>query len=510
MKSFPRYLSMVIGFLSLSQEILWVKLISFVHYTLPQSFSFVLVLYLLGIALGAKTGKDICAKGGNLYRVAFGVLLIAGVLDALLPLSIALPFTWDISKSFGEVMLFLLALQQAVAIILTSMLKGIIFPIAHHLGTVETRGRVGSSVSKVYFFNIIGSMLGPIVTGFYLLDLLDLQSCFFLTSAMTFVVAGACGVKSGTRISFVLPPAGALISVVLIMSWLLPDMLIRRIVGESKVKHVIQNRHGIIHTYDGGAGGDYIYGGGVYDGRFNTSLIINSNGINRAYMLATFHPQPTRTLMVGLSGASWTKVISGIDGVQYMDIVEINPGYLELIKQTPSVSSILADPRIHIHIDDVRRWLKLHPDAYYDLIVMNTTWHWKNFSSNLLSREFLMLVKNHLNPGGAMFYNSTGSSDVLKTAAVVFNHAYLYENFVIASDKDIRAGIESLRNRVYMIHLDGRLALTESSEADRQAVKHMFAVPLVTLEEAQAKIRRPLEVITDQNMITEFKYGQNF
>ena len=45
-----------VGFLSLSQEILFVRLVGFAFESTPDSFAFVLVCFLLGIALGAHAG----------------------------------------------------------------------------------------------------------------------------------------------------------------------------------------------------------------------------------------------------------------------------------------------------------------------------------------------------------------------------------------------------------------------------------------------------------------------
>ena len=58
---------------------------------------------------------------------------------------------------------------------LTALIKSIMFPIAHHLGSQQSGARIGRSVSKVYFGNIIGSTLGPIVTGYLLLDQLTMD-----------------------------------------------------------------------------------------------------------------------------------------------------------------------------------------------------------------------------------------------------------------------------------------------------------------------------------------------
>ena len=46
-------LAFVSGLLSLGMEIVWTRLVSFTHHTVPQSFAYVLFCYLLGIALGA-------------------------------------------------------------------------------------------------------------------------------------------------------------------------------------------------------------------------------------------------------------------------------------------------------------------------------------------------------------------------------------------------------------------------------------------------------------------------
>ena len=44
------------GFLSLAQEIIWMRLISFAGMTVPQTFSYTLALFLMGIAFGASLG----------------------------------------------------------------------------------------------------------------------------------------------------------------------------------------------------------------------------------------------------------------------------------------------------------------------------------------------------------------------------------------------------------------------------------------------------------------------
>ena len=69
------------GFLSLSQEIIWMRLISFLGMSVPQTFSYTLALFLVGIAIGAHIGKKICQKNKEIKISNLGnIFLISAVL----------------------------------------------------------------------------------------------------------------------------------------------------------------------------------------------------------------------------------------------------------------------------------------------------------------------------------------------------------------------------------------------------------------------------------------------
>jgi spermidine synthase len=114
-------------------------------------------------------------------------------------------------------------------------------------------------------------------------------------------------------------------------------------------------------------------------------------------------------------------------------VVEINPGYLKLIPLYPVVSGLLANPRVKIVIDDGRRWLRNHRGQGFDVVIMNTTFHWRSFASNVLSVEFLRLAGSVLNTGGIVMFNATGSSEVHRTAALAFPNAMRFANLMVGS-----------------------------------------------------------------------------
>ena len=244
----------------------------------------------------------------------------------------------------------------------------------------------------------------------------------------------------------------------------------------------------------------------MYDGRTNLSLIKNTNGLDRPLLLAALQPKPKRVLMVGLSIGSWLALTNGFPGVEHIDVVEINSGYLQTAQAYPVQARALQDPRVNIVIDDARRWLKLHPQETYDLVIMNTTWHWRANSSFLLSQEYLQLIQKHMKQGAVMAFNATGSPDAFYTATQVFEHAYRYGNFVYAADFDFRERKDSVSaQEIYaQVSIEGKPLFASGGDP---LIKKYLHTKFIDIKLVEKLTERPLELITDKNAITEFKYG---
>ena len=493
-----------IGFLSMSEEILWIRVISFVKNGVPQAFAFVLAFFLVGVASGAMAGRYFCSSDSK-RTFAHGVWLI--LLASLTTLGLPMFIVWSRSmESFADILL-------AMAILISAALKSTLFPIAHHLGSEISSQHAGHTISRVYFLNIAGSTLGPLLTGFVLLD-------YFSTQAM-FQFLGISGLLLAVVLAINNMVARVLVAIVVILTGVrLVDPAAHEMIialaetGDAgEIAKVVENRHGILHTVDDSSADDVVYGGNVYDGRTNIDLRINSNRIDRVYLLAALHPAPKRVLVIGLSTGAWTRVLATFPTVEQIDIVEINPGYLRLIQHYDHLSPILTDSRVRVHIDDGRRWLRHHSREKFDLIVMNVTLHWRAYSTHLLSDEFMHIAYAHLSTGGILAFNATGSPDALFTAANVFSHAYRWGSFVYAAEHDFRNQLHvypSTDERVYSLRWLQQPVLERSKATDRAAVDLMLNQPFIPLAKVSEEMERPLEIITDENMITEYKYGRGF
>jgi predicted membrane-bound spermidine synthase len=498
MFSFAWWLSLTVGFLSLSEEIVWVRVLGFAYQGQASAFAFVLTCYLIGIACGAAYGKRLCGRTNDLYGAAAMILAAASLDDVLTPFVIGHMISLDSGL-----------LVPAMAIVLTAGIKSVLFPIVHHLGSQAQGPRVGRSVSRIYFGNILGATLGPLVTGFVALDHLSVDECFAVSAGMCVLASMACVLKSTRRVLVKRALAAGGVTAIIAILTIRPGAgSLARIAAEGPDAMIFfsANRHGIVHTAKA-LRGETVFGGNVYDGLASVDPDRNGNRLDRVYILGLLMPAPKHVLFVGLAGGAWLRALLGFPGVESVDVVEINPAYLDLIRQRPDVSGLLGDPKVHIHIDDGRRWLTRHPGLKFDAIVQNTTFYWRANAGNLLSREYLSLCKDHLNPGGVTLLNTTGSLDVAATTQAVFPYVYRYVNFVYASDHPLTVSLDKLWD---IRRPDGGLFSSADGIARNGVVARLTSARLEPVDELLARHGAAAEIITDDNLISEYKHGLRF
>ena len=493
-----KWLSFTIGLLSLGSETLWIRTFSFHSESMAKSLPFILGVYLLGIAFGAARGSRFCRDGGDLVAI-LGLALLTGAGAIFLGPAIIV----------ASAELFAAArILHAVPAFVAAYAFAICFPICHHLGTVVRTGTTGKSMSRVYAANIAGSVISPLFVNFFLLQFATTQLAFALLGLATCLIALAvlfAAAKSALKSAGI---AATVVAIASVTASAGPNNWLIGAFRNYSVAGIAETRQGIVVSYRQEHGGDVIFGGNVYDGRTNLDPRVNSNKINRVLVLAALRPEPRRVLEIGLSIGTWNYLITGFPGVEAIDAVEINPGYVELMKDYPEQRRALADPRVNLTIGDGRKFLRSRPRTAYDLVVMNTTWHWRAYVSLLLSREFLTLVRARMAPGAVLAYNATGSPDALATAGAVFPHAYLYDNFVIAADFDWRTRLDApgAVGELRRVRPEGKPLFSDSDEALMR--RFLSRENTTTVEQAAVKAGRSLEIITDRNLITEYKYGR--
>jgi predicted membrane-bound spermidine synthase len=419
------------GFLALGFEIAWFRIFAIATFDRAPAFALLLSTYLAGIAAGSFLSETLCRrKRFNPVTVAGSAMLVAAAISVYLP-----PLMANLSWHNIPV------LMSAPAFFLAACFLGSVLPLLCQ-SSVSADNSAGKSVSLIYLSNIIGSTLGSLVVGFVLMN-------YFGTQAISMQLAAATALTGLIVILFrgghFQAPPKAMWALVMVSAIAIAiagptygNLYGKMIFGPRAaevgyMKHVVENRNGIIAV----TADDAVFGGGVYDGHFNIDPANDKNFVIRAYVLSLFHPHPKRAFMLGLASGSWAQVVANNPEVESLDIVEINPGYLPLIAKYPEVSSLLHNPKVHIYIDDGRRWLVAHPETKYDVMVANTSYHWRDHSSQVLSTEFLQIVKQHLLPGGIYYYNATESPDVFVTGLHEYSYGLRVITFLMVSDSPI-------------------------------------------------------------------------
>ncbi|MEO5571597.1 MAG: fused MFS/spermidine synthase [Bacteroidia bacterium] len=501
-------LSVMTGYISLSQEILWFRVVSYTTGGMPSVFAYVLGTFLFGVAFSSYAVKRVCEKG-KIHPVTLIALML--FLSSIV-YYISIPFTgFVISHS---IILGMFSIFGAVGLI--SFLIGGIFPLLCHFGITKNKS-VGIYLSWIYFANIIGATAGPLLTGFVLMNYFTLEKNVQIICILTLILAAVVSISSPASIriksAMVISVALTVAMLFLIQPYAFADILEKlqykqQFFKKAPFKYSVQNRNGIVtvgqgteHTYHN----DIVYGGGYYDGKFNLDPVSNSNRIRRAYMISALHRNPEEVLVIGLASGSWTRVVGDYPMVKKIAIIEINPGYLKIIPSYPHIASILNDPRSTVYIDDGRRWLSRNPDKKFDFIMINNTFHWRDGSTNLLSVEFLKMCRNHLKDGGVIYFNSTGCEDILFTAAQVFSHVTNVGSFVAASDVPFDQTEDEKRANLLKFHRDGAPVFSTDS-ANVHVLVNLVRRDLKDKAD-QLRSRTDLISVSDDNMATEYKTG---
>ena len=503
------------GFVALAYEILWYHIYSFASGGTAACFANLLAFYLFGIAYGSLAVRDASLQKlrndlPRTLRAASLIVVLGTIASFLVGPAVAFsvsgghfPYNWT---------------YPFIAI--AAALLGAAFPLLSHAAIGPTE-QAGKKLSYLYLSNIIGSALGSFMIGFVVLDHWSTRKTSLLLLGLGFFISIILAFLAGPLRSQLFVGSSLAVCVVLAVSshTLFTAMYERLLLKNSyqsgtKFTNLVENRSGIIAVDRT----ETVYGGGIYDGQFNVAPFPGTNGIFRAYAIAALHPHPRHVLIIGLASGSWAQVLASHPEVQDVTIVEINPGYGQLIRQRPIVSSLLWNPRVQIVIDDGRRWLVSHPDRKFDFILMNTTYNWRANTTNLLSVEFLQFLRRHMNLGGVAYYNTTSSAEVQLTGATVFPYALRVSNFLAVSDSPIVFDRELCKRILMVYKIDGRPVFDLSKAEDRDRLQEIISLPLansenrergldLSIEDRSSLLSRlnGLQLITDDNMGTEWK-----
>ncbi len=485
----------------------WHRAFTFASGGAASTTPLVLAAYLLGIAEGAWLARWLCERymRPKLLR-ALGILTIAaGVFGFLvIPALVRVVFiaVWGWGLPF---------------VALTAAAIGAIAPIVSHLA-IAPDDRAGSRVSYVIAASLVGSMLGWVLAAIVFLDVagIDAIARFLgLTGLVIGTVIAINAVRGRERIVWAAGIAALAFGLGLSEHRLYFKLYERLLFKEhyfgDTFTRVVENRQGVVVVTPQ----HHVIADGIYEGDARVDLDDQGNRLARALGIAALHPAPRRVLMLGLGSGAWTQVIAGLPSIEDITVVDANPGYRQLLSSSRDVAPLLNNSHVHFVDADPRRWLALHGDDRFDVVIANEATSWRAHSATVFSTEFMRLVRDHLAAGGLFYFNTTGALDAYRTAFDVFPYGLRFANVAAVSLSPVNFDLTRWQRALsaYRLNRAAPFATTSPVGVQRLAAflamaedrKGWYGSPMLESRAAMRARLHDATPITDDNMGGEWR-----
>jgi spermidine synthase len=386
--------------------------------------------------------------------------------------------------------------------------------------SIKPDQRAGSSLSWFFSATLAGAAVASLLTGLVLtqdMPTITIARCIALVGVIAALAMTIPTLRGRDRRVWSL----ALTSVALLFvaaSPILHSAIYERMLYKARYRGerffgLVENRHGVVgvlpdrHVVDNGIDA----GSAAIDVDDRESLLI------RAFAIPAMAAAPHHVLMIGLGTGSWAKIVASLPTVDDLTIVDDNPEHVDVVSRSDDVAPILQDSRVHIVIDDPRRWLEQHPDDHFDVIVSHGAMNWRAHASHLLSVEFMRLASAHLAPSGLLYFNAADEPSAFRAAFDVFPNGLRFLNFAAVSSVPVGFDESRWRRALANYHLNGVALFDTTTKRGKARLSAFLATPndpagwfgSPALESRAAMLPRLRTVrpITDDNMGGEWRVG---
>lgn len=366
----PLLLLFLTGLTSMGMEVIWIRL--FTPYIGPVVYAFaqILVAYLLATFLGSRIYRWWSGRGRHESELAW---------VALVPLGMLVLVTSDVRLVMGSSGRVFLGVTPFAGVV------GFLTPMLVDRWSAGDPDRAG----KAYGINVLGCIVGPLLSGFLLLPFLgESWSTLVLTVPwLAMAIRAAFADKSGwvTRAA----AYGALVAAAAIL------FFAQDFETQYPQREVLRDSTAtVIATGEG----------------MSKRLIINGVNITSmvpipkmmAHLSLASLAQPPRDALVICFGMGTTFRSAMAWGIP-TTAVDLVPSVPKLFTYYhPDGGKFLASPQARVVIDDGRRYLERSPQEYDAIIIDPPPPVQAAGSSLLYSEDFYAVAKRRLRPGGIL------------------------------------------------------------------------------------------------------------
>jgi spermidine synthase len=481
------------GFVTISTQVAWTRILSMVIGSSTYAFSIVVALFLIGLAGGAwiiGRTKQTTQLRATMLKVegitAVSLFLSLFVVNKIPSLLVNLGLKLQISSWAGLLMLQIMA--SALLVLVPALLMGMVMPLVLFWASAN-KSKAVSLVGRSYAINTIGAIAGAFITGFILIPKTSTKLTLIIASAVCLLIAGYAYEPPASLGDVAVRRAvsvGLTIALVVVLLIMAPPMNLGDLsIGayDSLIRVLAQSREGI--KDDSKAVGPdthklLMYQEGptstvsVRQDQDTISMAINgrTNASDSVFDMPTqvmlaqvpmlVAPKLGNGLVIGFAtgvsvGAMLQSPIESVTCVELEPATVNGSHFFDHVNNQP-----LKDPRTNLIIDDARTYLRVTPNRY-DVIVSEPSHPWVPGVANLFTREFFEMGRSRLSEPGVfvqwlqVYQLSTESlRSVLATYQSVFPHVLVFRVGGMGKGKDLI--LVGSNQPLSLKYLDERLA----------------------------------------------------
>lgn len=397
------------GTCALGAEVIWTRLLGLLLGATVYTFSIILAVFLVGLALGSGAGAMLSRWVRPRFALGWSQMLAAAAVAwTAFMLARSLPY-WPVNPllSTNPWFTFQIDLVRCIwAIFPATFLWGASFPLAL-AAVAPSEADSARIVGRVYAANTAGAIAGALLFTLVLIPAIGTRDCqrlLIVLATVSALIVLLPMVRNAKGVVAVVAGMGAAVFLAVTVAPV-PGALIaygRRIEVSAKNSEILYTGEGMnasiaISRWSDGAVQFHVSGKveastEPYDMRLQRML---------GHMPALFHPQPKSALVVGFGAGVTAGSLTLYPELQRLVICEMEP-------LVPPVATryfgkenynVMNDGRTEIVYDDARHFILTTPEKF-DIITSDPIHPWVKGSATLYSKEYFELVKAHLNRGG--------------------------------------------------------------------------------------------------------------
>jgi len=401
------------GFAGLGYEILWSRALATFTSNSIYSFSSILVIYLIGMSIGSFIyGRFLSNTTRSiplLIYLQFFIFVVVSITAIFLndiPVLIT-PFRDLLTYPLLGMVLPGLFLSFII-IFLPTVLMGIVFPLMCRMyaNTIEhLRDRVG----RLYFYNTLGSMVGPIAAGFISIPLVGVVKGLMITGLVNLFLAlfgWVVVVEKNFKRKKLLLGFGLIIAAFILLPFImgkstqvLPPSVFRTPNNPQELKYYKETADGtvsVVEDINTGVRSCYVNNSAVCGTTYDALKVVHYMG----HLPMIINPNAKKALIIGF-GIGVTTSAAAQHPLDSIDCVEICPGVKESAPLFEQFNRrVWENPKINFIAGDGRNYLLLTREKY-DMISCDPV-HPTLGSGSLYTKEYFELCKSRLTEGGVI------------------------------------------------------------------------------------------------------------